>query len=180
MVARAAGQNPAPRASHDVNVHLHGGQLNDGAGAKGLVSAAPPPAIHRPTAPHRRRANTDDVKLLTLGYRPELAREFTMLNCAGASINALSSLTAIAGTYSIGLLYGGPVVMAWGWLLVTAFTVSVGLSMSELASAYPTSGALYYWSYRLAPVRARNLACWVTVGGATGLSHMLELLKTNY
>lgn len=41
----------------------------------------------------------------------------------------------------------------WGWWVVTAFTCTVGLSMSELASAYPTSGALYYWSYMTAPRR---------------------------
>ncbi|KXZ48835.1 hypothetical protein GPECTOR_25g420 [Gonium pectorale] len=111
---------------------------------------------------HKRRGNTDTVKLLMLGYRQELAREFTLFNCFGSSFTALSSLTAIGGTYGIGLTYGGPVVMMWGWLVVMLFTTSVGLSMAELASAYPTSGALYYWSYKLAPARLKNLACWLT------------------
>ncbi|GLC71376.1 hypothetical protein PLESTF_001108800 [Pleodorina starrii] len=122
-------------------------RFHRGLGRTGSVSRGGAPRPHV-----RRRANTDEVKLLMLGYRQELARDFT----------ALSSLTALGGTYGIGLTYGGPVVMTWGWLVVTFFTLSVGLSLAELASAYPTSGALYYWSFKLAPPRLRNLACWLT------------------
>lgn len=61
---------------------------------------------------------------------------------------------ACAGTFgSIGITFGGPVVMVWGWLFVTACTCLVGLSMAELASAYPTAGAVYYWAYMVAPRR---------------------------
>ena len=63
---------------------------------------------------------------------------------------------------SIGMTYGGPVVMLWGWPIVCLFTLSVAASMAELASAYPTSGALYYYAYMLAPPRAKVLTCWVT------------------
>ncbi|GFR51278.1 hypothetical protein Agub_g13565 [Astrephomene gubernaculifera] len=118
----------------------------------------------RPRAAPRRhgRPNTDTVKLLMLGYKQELAREFTLFNTFGGCFNMLSTFTSIGGAYGIGVIFGGPVVMMWGWLVVTLFTASVALSMAELASAYPTSGALYYWSYKLAPPRLRNLACWTT------------------
>jgi amino acid transporter len=36
--------------------------------------------------------------------------------------------------------------MFWGWILVGFFTLIVSLAMAELASAYPTAGALYHWS----------------------------------
>ncbi|GLC70050.1 hypothetical protein PLESTF_000917400 [Pleodorina starrii] len=115
------------------------------------------------TAP-RRRGNTDTVKLLMLGYRQELVREFTLFNSFGSNLNVLSSFTALAGSYGIGVgfAYGGPVVMTWGLMVVMLLTLSVGLSLAELASAYPTSGALYYWSYRLAPTRIRTLVCFIT------------------
>ncbi|EFJ43640.1 hypothetical protein VOLCADRAFT_96197 [Volvox carteri f. nagariensis] len=69
-----------------------------------------------------------------------------------------------AGPYGIGIgfTYGGPIVMTWGWIAVMALTLSVGLSLAEMASAYPTSGALYYWSYKMAPPRLRNLTCFLT------------------
>jgi amino acid transporter len=34
--------------------------------------------------------------------------------------------------------------------------------MAELASAYPTSGGMYYWQYKLAGERWGPLACWLT------------------
>ena len=43
-----------------------------------------------------------------------------------------------------GLYYGGPAVIVWGWMLVSALMLCVGLGMAELASAYPTSGGMYY------------------------------------
>ncbi len=33
--------------------------------------------------------------------------------------------------------------------------------MAELASAAPTSGGLYYWTYRFSSPRWRNLLCWI-------------------
>jgi hypothetical protein len=44
---------------------------------------------------------------------------------------------------------GGPAEMAFGWPLVTLFTLTVALSMAELASALPTAGAMYHWSSKL-------------------------------
>jgi hypothetical protein len=71
--------------------------------------------------------------------------------------------TRRAGTYgSIGMLYGGPAVMLWAWPLAVLFNLSVAASMAELASAYPTSGALYYYAYALAPARCKVLVCWLT------------------
>jgi amino acid transporter len=34
--------------------------------------------------------------------------------------------------------------------------------MAELASAYPTSGGMYYWQYKLAGRRVGPFACWIT------------------
>ncbi|GFR51275.1 hypothetical protein Agub_g13583 [Astrephomene gubernaculifera] len=132
------------------------------AGGKAAIHRASTPMHHVPPPRRRGRPNTDTVKLLMLGYKQELEREFTLFNSFGSGFTLLSSLTSLSGTYGIGITYGGPVVMIWGWLVVTLFATSVGLSMAELASAYPTSGALYYWSYKLAPPRLRNLACWMT------------------
>jgi len=39
--------------------------------------------------------------------------------------------------------------MAFGWPLVSVFTLAVALSMAELASSLPTSGAMYHWACRL-------------------------------
>eukprot|EP00775_Hariotina_reticulata_P010837 gene10837-10993_t len=58
----------------------------------------------------------------------------------------MSVLTSITASFGTGLTYGGPVVCVWGWVVVSAFMLCVGLGMAELASAYPTSGGMYYVS----------------------------------
>ncbi|KAL0018124.1 hypothetical protein WJX77_006203 [Trebouxia sp. C0004] len=62
----------------------------------------------------------------------------------------MSPLTAITGLYGQGLLYGGPAVLIWGWVLTGCFTMLVGLAMGELSSKFPVSGGLYFWSFMLA------------------------------
>ena len=62
------------------------------------------------------------------------------------AFSAVSILTGASQLYGYGLQHGGPLQMFLGWSLVGVFTLFVALSMSELASAYPTAGALYHWS----------------------------------
>lgn len=62
------------------------------------------------------------------------------------------------------MTYGGPVAVIWGWPLVSFFTLCVALSMAEICSAYPTSGALYFWAAKLAGERWAPLASWVSLG----------------
>lgn len=65
------------------------------------------------------------------------------------SFSIISILTGAVTLYGHGLTMGGPAEMAFGWPLVTVFTLTVALSMAELASALPTAGAMYHWSSRL-------------------------------
>ncbi|KAG2429915.1 hypothetical protein HXX76_010695 [Chlamydomonas incerta] len=98
-----------------------------------------------------------------MGYAQTLSRTFTLFNNAGAAFTILSPLTALTGTYGTwGLLYGGPVLMTWGLVGVSAFSLIVCVCLAEMASAYPTSGAIYYWSWVLAPGRAKAVVCWVS------------------
>jgi amino acid transporter len=43
----------------------------------------------------------------------------------------------------------GPAVMTWSWVIIGVFSLFLVSSLAEICSAYPTMGALYYWSYRL-------------------------------
>ncbi|KAI8384321.1 amino acid/polyamine transporter I [Radiomyces spectabilis] len=52
--------------------------------------------------------------------------------------------------------------MTWGWVGVSFFTLMVGLAMAEIASAYPTSGGLYWWAARLSSPRYAPFASWMT------------------
>jgi len=62
------------------------------------------------------------------------------------SFSIISILTGAVTLYGYGLEHGGPLVMGLGWPLVTVMTLPVAASLAQLASAYPTAGALYHWS----------------------------------
>jgi amino acid transporter len=65
------------------------------------------------------------------------------------SFSIISILTGAVTLYGHGLRMGGPAQMSLGWPLVSLFTLAVVCSMAELASAIPTSGAMYHWSCKL-------------------------------
>ncbi|KAJ7227632.1 APC amino acid permease [Mycena rebaudengoi] len=52
--------------------------------------------------------------------------------------------------------------MVWGWAISTVFLMFIAMAMAELGSSAPTSGTgLYYWTYKFASPRFRNLLCWI-------------------
>lgn len=51
---------------------------------------------------------------------------------------------------NFGLETGGPVVIMWGWLLSSVFTLLIVASLAEICSAYPQAGSVYYWTGALA------------------------------
>ena len=65
------------------------------------------------------------------------------------------------GLFGTGLAYGGPGSLVWGWVIVSIFTCFIALSMSEICSAFPTAGGIYYWSAMLSG-RYGPFAAWVT------------------
>src|SRR5262245_48192972 len=62
------------------------------------------------------------------------------------SFSIISVLTGCVPAYSGAIAAGGPATLGIGWPLVSCGTLLVALAMAELASAFPTAGALYHWS----------------------------------
>jgi amino acid transporter len=93
---------------------------------------------------------TEDARELNhLGYAQELFRTMGGFSNFAISFSIISILTGAVTLYGHGLRMGGPAQMSLGWPLVTLFTLAVVMSMAELASALPTSGAMYHWSCKL-------------------------------
>ncbi|CAF1378195.1 unnamed protein product [Rotaria sordida] len=106
--------------------------------------------------------DADALRLQSLGYKQELARGLTRLTNYGMALSVISVPAGVSYLFGYGMITGGPVVMIWGWLVVGIFTLSVGLSMAEICSAYPTSGGLYFWAGILVPKRYKPIASWFT------------------
>ncbi|CAN1297068.1 Amino-acid permease BAT1 [Linum perenne] len=104
----------------------------------------------------------DDNRLNQLGYKQELRRSLSSLSSFATTFNIVSVITGITTLYEMGLSFGGPVTMVYGWPIVGCMTMLVGLSMAEICSAYPTSGGLYFWSAKLCGNGWGPFAAWLT------------------
>ena len=110
--------------------------------------------------------NLDEQRLAELGYKQELQRGWSSFSNFAISFSIISILTGAVTLYGTGLTAGGPVVMGLGWPLVTLFVLFIAASMAELASAIPTSGALYHWS----SILGGRAIGWVVRIGRSGRS----------
>jgi amino acid transporter len=110
-------------------------------------------------------AKSDEQELGALGYAQELFRSIGGFSNFAISFSIISILTGAVTLYGHGLTMGGPAEMAFGWPLVTIFTLAVVLSMAELASAMPTSGAMYHWSCKLGGKSWGWFTAWLNLVG---------------
>ena len=107
----------------------------------------------------------DARELGRFGYAQELFRTIGGFSNFALSFSIISILTGAVTLYQHGLTMGGPAEMAFGWPLVAAFTMTVALSMAELASAVPTSGAMYHWACRLGGNGWGWFTAWFNITG---------------
>src|SRR5580693_10217428 len=88
----------------------------------------------------------DARELARLGYTPELLRRLGGFSSFAIGFSVISVVTGVTSTFGDALAAGGPAGLGLGWILVSAGTLLVALAMAELASAFPTAGALYHWA----------------------------------
>ncbi len=86
------------------------------------------------------------------------------------SFSIISVLTGCITAYADAIGPGGPAALGLGWPLVSVGTLIVAVAMAELASAFPTAGALYHWSALLGG------AGWGWVTAATNITGQLAIV----
>jgi amino acid transporter len=112
----------------------------------------------------------DERILATLGYKQELNRTWTAFSNFAISFSMISILTGCFTTFGQAWNYGGPVAISIGWPVISVFILIIGFCMSELASAYPTSGGIYWWASRLGGARAGFFAGWLNLIGLLAIT----------
>src|ERR1700722_12981585 len=124
--------------------------MRDGESAPGADRSPPaaPEATRKGSSSDATRegSSSDTRELSKLGYAQELLRGMGGFSSFALSFSIISVLTGITTTYGVALAGGGPAALGIGWPIVSAGTLVVALAMGELASAFPTAGALYHWS----------------------------------
>ncbi|CAO3575135.1 unnamed protein product [Mortierella alpina] len=131
----------------------------------------------------------DRAVLEKLGYKQSLDRSLSAFGTFGVTFSCLSILSGLTPLYGDALQSGGPVTVIWGWLVVSFFTLMIGLSLAEICSAYPTTGGLYFWTIKILEGRVINgvavgspdwvpLASWV-VGYTNWLGLCVAIASTD-
>ncbi|KDR76934.1 hypothetical protein GALMADRAFT_155638 [Galerina marginata CBS 339.88] len=121
----------------------------------------------------------DEELLARLGYKQELKRDFSWFELMGLSFSIIGVVQSVASVLIYSIPNGGPVAMVWGWTVCCFFLMTIAFSMAELASAAPTSGGLYYWSFKFSSVRYQRVLSW-TVGYSNSVGYICGLAGSDY
>ncbi|SAM06451.1 hypothetical protein [Absidia glauca] len=100
--------------------------------------------------------------LESFGYKQEMSKSISTISNFAIAFGCCSILSGLTPMWGDAMMSGGSVAVIWGWVLVSIFTMGVGLSLAEICSAYPLTGGLYIWTSQLAPKKWVPLACFVT------------------
>ena len=96
-----------------------------------------------------------------LGYKQELSRNRSMFTLLFQSL-AIAAIPYGEGSPLMSAIYGGGQLAIFvGWIVACILSECVALSLSELASRYPTSAGPYYWSFQIAS-RGKPVLSFIT------------------
>jgi amino acid transporter len=111
----------------------------------------------------------DEKQLAKLGYKQDLNRSWSGFSNFAISFSIISILAGCFTSFALGWNNGGPAAIAWGWPILTVFILIIGMCMSELVSAYPTSGGIYWWASKLGGPRAGFYTGWLNLIGLVAI-----------
>ena len=111
----------------------------------------------------------DSQRLAELGYRQDLHRAWSSFSNFAISFTIISVLAGCFTTYAFAWNGGGPIAISWGWPIICGLILLVAVSMSELVSAYPTAGGIYWWASELGGKTWGWFTGWFNLVGLVGV-----------
>ncbi|KAF1804601.1 amino acid permease-domain-containing protein [Mucor lusitanicus] len=103
----------------------------------------------------------DELLLAKLGYKQSLSRQLSTFSNFAISFGCCSVLSGLLPMWGTTLLTGGTSASIWGYLTVAVLTLSIGFSLAEICSAFPTTGGLYFWTAQLSDSEWVPFMCWI-------------------
>jgi amino acid transporter len=146
------------------------------------------PEAHEPIPEHDPHLSADEAHLARLGYKQDLNRSWSGFSNFAISFSIISILAGCLTNFGAGFNNGGPISISWSWPILSVFILIIGFTMSELVSAYPTSGGIYWWASKLGGPMAGFFTGWlnligliaVTAGVAYGCATFIDLTISTY
>jgi amino acid transporter len=121
------------------------------------------------TAKPVEHADDDARRLAELGYKQDLHRAWSSFSNFAISFTIISVLAGCFTTYFVAWNNGGPIAISWGWPIICGLILLVAFSMSELVSAYPTAGGIYWWASELGGKSWGWFTGWFNLVGLVGV-----------
>lgn len=109
--------------------------------------------------------SADEKRLAEMGYKQELNRSWSGFSNFAVSFSIISILAGCFTTFGQAWVHGGPIAISIGWPIISIFILIIGFCMSELLSAYPTSGGIYWWASKLGGAKAGYYTGWLNLIG---------------
>ncbi|KAH3686899.1 hypothetical protein WICPIJ_002130 [Wickerhamomyces pijperi] len=111
----------------------------------------------------------EDTTVSKLGDNGELhndlRKNFNIWSLLGVGFGLTNSWFGISASLVTGISSGGPMLIVYGIMIIATISVCIGVSLSELTSAFPEdSGGQYYWTFQLAPKKTRRF--WAYMCGS--------------
>ena len=82
----------------------------------------------------------DDAVLRAQGHEAAMPRSFSMMSALGLGFSITNSWVGYLSNFGQNLIYGGPQSVIFGLLVATVAQWTITLGLSEIASAFPSSG----------------------------------------
>ena len=114
--------------------------------------------------------HSDEDRLKELGYEQSLNRAWSSFSNFAISFTIISVLAGCFTTYAFAWNGGGPIAISWGWPIICGLILLVAISMSELVSAYPTAGGIYWWASELGGKTWGWFTGWFNLIGLVGVT----------
>ncbi|GGD73961.1 amino acid permease [Caballeronia grimmiae] len=107
-----------------------------------------------------------DVGLLhKMGYAQELSRRMNGFSNFAISFSVICILSGGITAFQLAFSAAGGASVGLGWPLGAMFALIVAISMSQIASSFPTAGGLYHWGSILGGKRWGWLCAWINLIG---------------
>jgi len=91
-------------------------------------------------------ASDDAAQLKSMGYEQELRRRMSAFSNFAISMSIICILAGGVTSFAEGFCRIGGAAIGVGWPIVCLFSLTVALTMGQVASAFPTAGGLYHWA----------------------------------
>ncbi|KAJ3562132.1 hypothetical protein NPX13_g8679 [Xylaria arbuscula] len=106
-------------------------------------------------------ASANDNILLAQGHAPVLQRTFDLFGSLGLGFSITNSWLSYASCFGQSMLYGGAQATIFSLIVACFVQWFITAGMAEQASAFPSSGGQYHFTYIVAKEKHRNFAAFV-------------------